>query len=458
MFGKSLLCPLPLDPDFIPAAVFLNDYQDFVLKSPHKSILQIDIYRKNVLLHTACIPICIEWERSHHFFVCERVFKTCLWMVGGDAFFVDGCPGLSDFLANKYSLTGDRKFDADLIGQKSLHRSFEFLQKKLIYSPSKPHLQKFYVDGQRIGLDLGGSDIKFVAIKDGVILHAEEISWNPYPQTDPQWHLQKILAALQKAAQFLSKVDSIGISMPGILIDEVIQISALFQGLTYEDFLQYIQQLRSFLQFYWPHVPIHMCNDGDAAALFGSYEYQSKRLLALSLGTSVAGGFVSSNLQILGWFNELAFIPIDFSPHAVQEPWSADRGCAASYLSQQGVFRLAMRENLISPYCENTQKLEWIQEQFLNENPKAITVFETLGIYLGYTIAYLAKWYQMDSILLLGRVCSKQSGQFLTDVAQKVLHKEFSHISETLQWKIPKKESQKRMSQAIAAAYLSGPL
>ena len=51
----------------------------------------------------------------------------------------------------------------------------------------------------------------------------------------------------------------------------------------------------------------------------------------------------------MGWLNELAFAPIDYSPNAPDEEWSGDKGCGASYFSQQCVFRLAPKAGIEIP-------------------------------------------------------------------------------------------------------------
>ena len=55
-------------------------------------------------------------------------------------------------------------------------------------------------------------------------------------------------------------------------------------------------------------------NDGDVAALAGSMSLEENGVLGIALGSSEAAGFVDKKGHILGWLNELAFAPIDYSP------------------------------------------------------------------------------------------------------------------------------------------------
>ena len=45
-----------------------------------------------------------------------------------------------------------------------------------------------HLDGCRIGFDLGGSDRKCAAVIDGEVVFSEEIVWDPYFQSDPDYH------------------------------------------------------------------------------------------------------------------------------------------------------------------------------------------------------------------------------------------------------------------------------
>jgi hypothetical protein len=54
-----------------------------------------------------------------------------------------------------------------------------------------------HLDGCRIGFDLGGSDRKCAAVIDGQVVFSEEIPWDPYFQSDPQYHYDGIMDSLR---------------------------------------------------------------------------------------------------------------------------------------------------------------------------------------------------------------------------------------------------------------------
>ena len=83
---------------------------------------------------------------------------------------------------------------------------------------------------------------------------------------------------------------------------------------------------------------------------------------------------------------------------------------------------------------------------------RAAQIFETIGVYLGYTIPYYADFYDYSNLLILGRVTSGEGGDVILSKAREVLKSEFSGPSEvTLH--VPDEKS-RRVGQAVAAASL----
>ncbi len=72
-----------------------------------------------------------------------------------------------------------------------------------------------HLDGCRIGFDLGASDYKVAAVKDGVVVYSNEFAWNPKEQADPGYHFTKLNEGIAQAARYLPRVDAIGGSTAG---------------------------------------------------------------------------------------------------------------------------------------------------------------------------------------------------------------------------------------------------
>ena len=124
-------------------------------------------------------------------------------------------------------------------------------------------------------------------------------------------------------------------------------VASLFRGIPQEQFGE-IKNL--FLDIRKEMgVPLEVINDGDVTALAGSMSIGDNGILGIALGSSEAAGYVNMEGHIMGWLNELAFAPVDYNPNAPVEEWSGDKGCGASYFSQQCVFRLAPKAGIEIP-------------------------------------------------------------------------------------------------------------
>ena len=64
------------------------------------------------------------------------------------------------------------------------------------------------------------------------------------------------------------------------------------------------------LQARWGGVPFEVANDGEVTALAGSMALNDNAVLGISMGTSLAGGYVTPVGSITPWLNELAFAPV----------------------------------------------------------------------------------------------------------------------------------------------------
>ena len=156
----------------------------------------------------------------------------------------------------------------------------------------------------------------------------------------------------------------------------------------------------------------------------------------------------------MGWLNELAFAPIDYSPSAPPEEWSGDIGCGASYFSQQCVFRLAPRAGIEIPAdISDAQKLRFVQDKLDEGHEGARKIWQSMGVYLGYGLAYYAEFYDIKHILILGRCTSGRGGDLLVEGATQVWKAEFPELLPRITLHLPD-EQIRRVGQSVAAASL----
>ena len=122
------------------------------------------------------------------------------------------------------------------------------------------------------------------------------------------------------------------------------------------------------------------------------------------------------------------------------------------------------RKNTVCPDCKPrtqeevealspAEKLKVVQNLMKEGDERAAAIYDTIGAYFGYAIAFYAEFYDMKHVLIMGRVTSGEGGVILLERAKEVLAKEFPALSETIQLHIPD-ENSRRVGQSVAAASL----
>jgi len=394
-------------------------------------------------------------QAAGNFTFLERITKLLLWSRGGFRIHFDGPATLATKLAEYYRATPTGRFDSNMVAERMFEHPLEVVHtgdvpaERSSAAPLGRHL-----DGCRIGFDLGGSDRKVAAVIDGKVVFNDETVWDPYFQPDPQYHFDGIMDSLKKAAAHLPRVDAIGGSAAGIYLNNRVKVASLFRGVPAVVFDKRVKSLFLDIRKAWNNVPLVVMNDGEVTALAGSMALGRNRILGISLGTSTAGGYVNSEGYITSWINELAFVPIDYNPHAALDEWSGDYGCCAQYFSQQCVGRLLARAGIeLEPNLPLPEKLKHVQKLMEQGDARAGKIYQTIGTYLGYAVTHFTDFYDLENILILGRVTSGPGGEVILAGAREVLEVEFPELADRIAFHIPD-EKDKRHGQAVAAASL----
>ena len=389
----------------------------------------------------------------------DRLFKFLLWSRGGWKAYIGGPRSIGEHIASAYAPDGSRAYDYHLLGESVYGRTFEVVICKPGDVPEAReqcrHIGRHigrHLDGCRLGFDLGASDRKISAVIDGRSVYSEEVIWDPRSQSDPEYHYREIMTAIRTAVAKLPRLDAIGGSAAGVYVDNSVRVASLFRGVPDE---KYGAVRELFLRIGDEiGVPLEVANDGDVTALAGSMSLEDNGVLGIAMGSSEAAGYVNLDGHLTGWLNELAFAPVDYSPEAVEDEWSGDRGVGAQYFSQQAVFRLALRAGIVIPDdMTPAEKLKSVQERLERGDEKAERIWRTIGVYLGYATAHYADFYDIRHLLILGRCTSGRGGHIILDAAQQVLAAEFSELAGRLEMQLPDEQS-RRVGQAVAAASL----
>ena len=450
-----------LDKNFYPMIKALNDF-DVIVKKSGKGIEVTFVAERtggyNYVYTYKALPD--GFNDSLNLRIADRLAKTILWVVGGFKLSVLGSESIYKYLKETYSLSGARAFDAEYM-EKYYEKPLqvEWIEKENIPTQKNANIMiGGYLNGCRIGFDAGGSDRKVSAVVNGEVIYSEEVVWNPKTTEDPTYHYAEILTAMKTAASKMSTVDAIGVSTAGVVVDNKMMDASLFIKVDkkkYGDYVKniYINVAKEIGEEYEKEIPLAVANDGDVTALAGAIDLEDNGVLGIAMGTSEAVGYINKNGGINGWLSELAFAPVDFNENAMQDEWSGDIGVGCKYFSQDAVIKLAEYggfkfEEGLTP----AQKLKVVQALMEKGDSLARQIYEDIGVYLGHTIPFYAKFYDIKHMLLLGRVMGGKGGDIILATCKQVLAEDYSEFA-TLDIGLPD-ENSRRVGQSIAAASL----
>lgn len=446
-----------LDKQFIPLSLVCRNMREATKDNGQDIIIAIKRNKGFTSTYKTRVFLDGTGYDNENFNFIERITKSLLWIAGGYQIYIAGSDLIGNRIKEAYTHGGLRDFDVCFM-ERVYEQTFEVIVCSLEDAPkdkSSAHQVGRHPGGCRIGFDAGGSDRKVSAVIDGKSVYSEEVIWFPKNNSNPEYHYHEIYEAMKTAASYMPRVDAIGVSSAGICIENKIKVSSLFMKVGEDDFNNkvkniYIDVANEVCQ----NVPTLVANDGDVAALAGAIDLDDDGILGIAMGTSEAGGYVDMQGNITGWLNELAFVPVDFCKDAIIDEWSGDYGCGVKYFSQDAIVKLAHYASIdFDERLSPAEKLKVVQELMKVDDERAKNIFETVGVYLGYAIAYYNEFYDIKHIIIMGRVTSGGGGKLILQSAQQVLREEFPELSKKIKLHIPD-ENARRFGQSIAAASL----
>ncbi|MDM8519102.1 ROK family protein [Anaerolineales bacterium HSG6] len=447
----------PLDEGYRPAVLANRAYKQAVAESGDGVDLALALERADGSISRFELTVFPEGhaQAEANLPYVERIVKFLLWQRGGWKVYVGGPESIGNHIKDVYSADGDRAFDYKFMGEKVYEKPFTVVVCSAQDVPSANEIGQAlggHLEGYRIGFDLGASDRKVSAVVNGEAIYSEEVVWQPRQQLNPEYHYNEVMTALRTAASKMPQIDAIGGSSAGVYVNNRPMVASLYRGISQEDFPQIKNMfLRIRDEF---GVPFEIINDGDVTALAGAMSLKTNGVLGVAMGSSEAVGYVSKEGTITGWLNELAFAPVDYRDDAPVDEWSGDKGVGALYFSQQCVFRLAPAAGIEVPTdVTDAARLKVVQKKLEAHHEGATKIWQSMGYYLGYTLAHYAEFYDLNHVLILGRCTSGRGGQLILDGANEVLKAEFPELAKTVNIQLPDEKS-RRVGQSIAAASL----
>ena len=446
-----------LDPQFRPLSIVCREMRENTKENGQDLVIAVERNKGYTTTYKTRIYKDGTGHDEENFRFVERLSKSLLWVSGGYKIIIAGSETVGEKIKAAFSYGGSRDFDVRFM-ERVYEEKFEVKSVALSDAPKDKSAAApigRHLDGCRIGFDAGGSDRKVSAVINGESVYSEEVVWFPKTNSDPDYHYAGILEAMKTAASHMPRVDAIGVSSAGVYVDNRIMVASLFLKVSDEDFERKVKNMYlDVAKEIGENIPIEVANDGDVTALAGAMDLGDDSVLGIAMGTSEAGGYVDPQGNITGWLNELAFVPVDFCENAMVDEWSGDYGCGVKYFSQDGVIKLAPFAGIeLDEKLSPAEKLKVVQGLMKEGDERAAAIYDTIGAYFGYAIAYYSEFYDIKHVLIMGRVTSGEGGVILLERAQEVLDKEFPELSKKIKLHIPD-ENSRRVGQSVAAASL----
>jgi predicted NBD/HSP70 family sugar kinase len=449
---KYLLCrpavPAPLDPNFAPLVLAKKNYLKHVAGS--KDFVEWALPRADGCARYK-LPVFAE---SHADVECSIylagvLIQEMIWQRSASELQLAGPAKICEALKQAYSIGGAYEFEVSSMPKVCGTPDVPFTVKivdasALPAAKDTPQVCGKEANGCRLAFDLGKSDIKTVAVKDGEVLYSKETEWD-VTNPDPDYHYKMITDALKLAKATLPKVDAVGGSATGTISGD--------NGATWCDIFpnvppdvykaKVVDIFRRMSKEIAGDVPLKVINDGEVTALAAVQKIGKGNIMGISMGSSEGGGYANADGNLMGWINELCYIRLDMNPEAPTDPWSKGHhtGLSHMYLGQRGATKLAgkviqgLPENYVYPHpgmCtikheDHAQCLKLIQKAMADPSQEAEVskLYETIGVYLGYGLAQYCEFYPIDHVMILGRVSKGKGGDLVLNTAKKVLETEF---------------------------------
>jgi len=468
--------PAPLDPKFCPMVLSKRSYLKAVEAAGGEAPkLHFAIERPGGCCGRDQLPVFAEDHEGFDasVFLAGEVIRFMLWQRGGYKLTLCGPKKLCECLTAAYAVGGKYDFEAKtmpkIYGEAWSVTTVDKVE-SLAEAKEEPIVCGKEASGCRIAFDLGKSDVKTVAVKDGEVLDSAETEWD-VTNPDPQYHYDLIVAAMKAtAAKLPGPVVAIGGSATGaVSANSEATWCDCFPNVPPDVYKEKVVPIfNNIAKNEFGGVPIKVINDGEVTAVAGGQMVGEGCLFGISLGSSEGSGYVHEDLSITGWINENAYNPFDLSDEAPGNPWSPHRGDASMYLGQRAATRLAKKGGIelaedmmpehpnmnAASHVPHAQCLKLVQAAMKDPKtePQARKIYESIGVFLGYAIAQYVEYLPIKNVLILGRVTTGAGGEIMMEWAKKVLEADFPELS-AIKFHTPS-EHMKRVGQCVAAAAL----
>lgn len=384
-------------------------------------------------------------------YLAGALIQEMIWQRSAKSLLLCGPAKICEALAKDFSLGGKYSFEVTSMPNVCGTPDTPF-EVKIVSSAAElpegkdtPQVCGKTANGCRLAFDLGKSDIKTVAVKDGEVVYSKETEWD-VTNPDPDYHFKAVTDALKLAKEKLPKVDAVGGSATGTLgANNEATWCDIFPNVPPPVYKQKVVDIfQRISKEVAGDVPLKVINDGEVTALAAVQKLEGKgNIMGISMGSSEGAGYANADGNLMGWINELCYVRLDLNPEAPTDPWTkgAHIGMSHMYLGQRGATKLAAKAgvkvppNYVYPHPDmctikhenHAQCLKLIQKAMEDKDlrPQVEQLYVTMGVYLGYALAQYCEFYPIDHVMILGRVSKGAGGDIMLNTAKKVLEVEF---------------------------------
>ncbi|MDR0581994.1 MAG: ROK family protein [Prevotellaceae bacterium] len=273
------------------------------------------------------------------------------------------------------------------------------------------------------GIDIGGTNSVFGLVDDNGKIYAEgSIATRKYPDFD--LYLQALHDAIQNFSETVDEpfeLAGIGIGAPnGNYYTGCVEFAA---NLLWKGVLPFADKLSAL----FPHIPIKLTNDANAAAI-GEMIYGGakgmKNFSVITLGTGLGSGIVVDGELLYGhdgFAGELGHTIVTANG---RECGCGRCGCLETYASATGIKRTVYKlladqvaDSELKNISFNELSAEMICTAAINGDPVAIEAFAHTGEHLGRALANLVAITAPEAIFLFGGLA--KAGKYIFEPTKK---------------------------------------
>lgn len=274
-----------------------------------------------------------------------------------------------------------------------------------------------------IGIDLGGTSIKY-----GLVNSSSVVLWSakrPTPAKISRKEIvntlcEAVLETVQIAKQMDLEVVSVGVGTPGIVKDKNIVLGAA-DNLTDWENVPLGDLIKAEVK-----LPTYVANDADMMATgeFSKFGFVDETLLYFTLGTGIGGALIIKGELFQGHFGmggEFGMFPMIVDGQVLN--WED----VASTSAMVKLYQDQCDQNL-----KGTIDGKYIVQSFLENQPLAVDVVETVSKYVAIGIAGYVNALNPSKVIIGGGISS--AGDFFIDkirskVSQYALKESLENVS-----------------------------